>query len=517
MNVHVTYTPLYKKGFMLLESLIAISILLLVSPAFIQYALTFDINRYISSISYAHIQNLYAIDRDIITYPQVQEIDMQSKNCDLFFSSIFQDGGIDIDTIAVDGVPIDFEGVSKDIGDIGEYASTTSDVYGELQFTQDILESTLTSIESFGKTKYGQYTVYIGSNSASTSIADLFAFSYDIDRHELVFRDKYYLGPGIVGMDLYPRIYGMHFRTNQQKSDSFTNPVSSITKYLGVIEKSIVTPFWIMQYRHGDLAPSSTPRIFPLHLNLAGAYPQTIKMYSDWFMIGTQKSLWSELVIGTIETGSEAAQIIEHLEVGAGVHDIALLGDRIIYASPKNPELDSFPIPTEIVKDIYQNGIYSPQFSIDAFDAPGELGNGKSISVHPYGLFLGRTVGNHELYSLISDTRNQSTSVGSITQNSTSTGFDYSYRNPIFANPNISIRRLIYTHDGYGLIALTNSDTDAIKIYVQSKDRGMYQLKELVSLDLPAKPTDAVCIQDQLLLTTESSSIPIVVIYEKSK
>ncbi len=517
MNIPSTHMSSYRKGFMIIESLIAISILLLVSPAFMQYILTFDINRYISSISYAHILNLHHIDRDMVTYPHMQQIDIQSKNCDLFFSSIFQDGAIDIDTITVDNVPIHFEGTQEDIGSISEHTSTTSNVYGELQFTKDMAESGMTSLEFFGKTKYGQYTVYIGSNSASTSIADLFVFSYDIDKHALLFKDKYYLGPGIVGMDLYPRIYGMHFRTNQQQGEGATNQLSSITKYLGAIERSVVRPFWIMQYEHIDMVSSSTPIMSQLHLNLAGAYPQTIKMYSNWFMIGTQKSLWSELVVGSIEPDSETAHIINHQEVGTGIHDVALLGNRVIYASPKNPELDSFSILPEIVKDIYQNGIYSYRFSLDAFEAPGELGNGKSISVHPYGLFLGRTIGNYELYSLISDTRNQSTSVGGIIQNSTSTGFDYSYRNPIFANPNISLRKLIYTHDGYGLIALTNSDTDAIKIYVQPKDRGIYQLKELVSIDLPAKPTDAVCIQDQLLLTTELPSVPLVVIYEKSK
>jgi hypothetical protein len=522
MIMSVTHMSSHNKGFMLIESLIAISILLLVSPAFMQYVLTFDINRYISSISYAHIKNLNTIDRDtidkdIITYPYVQHIDIQSKNCDFFFSSIFQDGGIDIDSIAVDRVPIDFEDVPKYIGDMGVGTSTTSDVYGELQFTRDILKSTMTSIEFFGKTKYGQYTVYVGSNSASTSIADLFSFSYDVDRRTLVFKDTHYLGPGIVGMDLYPRLYGIHFHTNQQQSQGIINPVSSITKHLGMIEKSVVSPFWIMQYGYGDTMSSSTPIISQLSLNLAGAYPQTIKMYSNWFVIGTQKSLWSELVIGTIDQDSKTTQIIEHQEVGAGVHDIALLGDRVIYASPKNPELNSFLLPTEIVKDIYQNNMYSSRFSIDTFDAPGELGNGKSISVYPYGLFLGRTVGNYELYSLISETRNQYASAGGIIQNSTSTRFDYTYRNPIFANPNISLRKLIYTHDGYGLIVLTNSDTDAIKIYVQSKDKGMYQLKELVSIDLPAKPTDAVCIQDQLLITTESPTTPFILVYEKNK
>lgn len=517
MNISIAHTSCWKQGFMLIESLIAISILLLVSPAFMQYVFTFDINRYISSISHAHIASLLPADRDMISGSGTQQIDTQSKNCDFFFSSILHDGTIDIDSMAIDTIPIKFEITSNDTAHLSEYAGTTSGVYSDAQLKQDMIESNMTAIESFGKTMYGQYTVYIGSNSASTSIPDLFVFSYDIDQHALVFKDRYYLGPGIVSMDLHPRLYGAHFYADQQEGEDLTNAVSSIAKYLGMIEKSIVTPLWIMRYRYQDILASSTPIIFSPHLNIAGAYPQAIKMYSNWFIIGTQKSLWSELVIGTLGPDSETAQIMDNFEIGTGVHDIALLGDRIIYASPKNPELDSFSLHPDIIEDIYKgSGVYSPRLSIHGFDAPGELGNGKSISIYPYGLFLGRTVGNHELYSLIQNSISRYVSASSTNQDATSIGPYNAYWNPISANPNISLRKLLYVHDGYGLIALTNSDTDAVKIYMQSKNRNTYQLRELVSLDLPAKPTDAICIQDQLVLTTESPTAPIVVIYEKS-
>jgi hypothetical protein len=481
-----------QKGFMLIESLIAIAILILVSPAFMQYVFTFDINRYLAVISRSHISSVLAIDSAMVEEDSVQQIDIQSKNCDLFFSSILKDGQINISDIAIDSLPMDL-------------IPTTIDV---------LSENILTTIEFFGKSQYGKHTIFIGANSASTSKPDMFVFSYDPDSHSIFLKDIFYLGPGIVGMDLHPKIYGMHFKSSLIQGvggENFPNQKSSITKHLGIIEKSIVTPLWIMKYGPGDIISSSSPHLFSPSINLASAYPQIIKMYSDWFMIGTQKSLWSELIIGKVNTEIQNASIIDHVEVGSGVQDIALLQDRVIFASPKNPELDYFLLNQGASEIIKYGSAYTPIWSIDRFDAPGELGNGKSISMHPYGLFLGRTVGNQELYSLIHTQYGQSTfSTTSIEVISADKYWDIHS-----ANPNISIRKSIYVHDGYGVIVLTNSDTDAIKIYAQEKDGGRYQLRELTSIDLPAKPIDFVCVQDQLLVTTESMVTPVINIYEK--
>lgn len=460
-------------GFLLVDSLIAIAIFVFVTPVLMQFLFRFKIETYVSKISTYATQILTQFDVDLIMNTDALSVDVSEKNCDMLFSSLFTQDG-EIKRLA-----------QKTLIDISTMNTQESDI--------DMINNTLTSIEFIGKTKYGAYTFLLGANSASTTLPDLFVFTFEIEKGTVIQKDKFYLGPGVVDIDTSPKIYN-----------------DSIDKHVGLIERSIVTPFWASRFTLD--AEHDSARMIPVHapqLNLAGAYPQTLKQYGDMVVIGTQKSLWSELVIGKVTHEQDQVELISDLEIGTGVQDLYLNKNQVWFASALNPEFQSRTLPVDIKSTIYQNKYVSIfDMPIQAFDAPGELGNGKNIQVHPYGLFLGRTIGNLELYA-VSQRRVRIPSSDSISATATVS--------VATANPNISTRKMVYTHDGYGLIVLTNDLSDAIKIYIhriqdraENRFRINATISEILSLDLDAKPTDLICIGDNLLITTESNQSPLV-------
>lgn len=459
---HKTYIHrISHAGFTLIDTLIAIAIFVLVSPALMQYFFGFNVLRFIYSVS-GHSQVVIpAQDQRYFMHANISHnnadnfvpVDVSEKNCDIFASELF-------------------EVIEDNNADISIKAESIKDMEGDDVYISD---NTFTSIEYIGKTNWGSYSILIGLNSASTSKPDLLQLSFDPGLQYMILKESKFLGPGVVDIDISPKVYA-----------------DNLAKTIGIVERSLVTPFWIGAIDLNSQSAGMDIRS-DIHLNLAGAYPTVVKQYGGVFIIGTQKSLWSELVVGQVNNSTGIATLLSDTEIGTGVNDVFMDNESIYIASAQNPELSVLEL-SESLKQLMQTvveqqSVFVPlSLNITNFDAPGELGNGKSITPYPYGLFLGRTVGNQELYSIMHLKNSQ---------------------NAISTNPNISIRKMIYVFDGAGLIVLTNSDSDAVKVYIQKSVGETHELDEIISLDLDAKPTDMVCIEDRLFVTTESQVSPL--------
>lgn len=448
-------------GFTLIDTLIAITIFVLVSPALMQYFFGFNVLRFINSVSGHSQVAIPAQDQRYFIHANVSQdnadnfvsVDISEKNCDIFASELF-------------------EAIEDNYANINIKAVSIKDIEGNDVLVSD---NAFTSIEYTGKTNWGDHSLLIGLNSASTSLPDLLQLSFDPGLQYMILKESKFLGPGVIDMDISPKVYA-----------------DNITKTIGIVERSIVTPFWIGMIGHKSQSTGMDIRP-AIHLNLAGAYPTVVKQYGDVFIIGTQKSLWSELVIGQVDNSTGIATLLSDTEIGTGINDVGIDTVSLYIASAQNPELSVLEL-SESLKQLIQTAVEQQSvfvplsLNITNFDAPGELGNGKSLTPYPYGLFLGRTVGNRELYSILHLNNSQNT---------------------VSANPNISIRKMIYVFDGAGLIVLTNSDSDAVKVYIQKSVGETHELDEIISLDLDAKPTDMVCIEDRLFVTTESQVSPL--------
>lgn len=450
-----------KNGFTLIDILVAIAIFILITPSLIQYLFGFNVVNFIDSVSGYSLRGALRYDQSSLSDKSISEntvyaVDVSEKNCDIFASELLE-AKHNKDAVVIEQVPIiDLDG-------------------NEVNLT----DNAFTSIDYVGDTIWGHFSLLIGLNSASTSLPDIWKATFESKSKRLIVVETVLLGPGVVDIDVSPKVYS-----------------SNITKRISAVERSVVNPFWVgeigsgLQSASGELKPV-------LNLNLAGAYPTVVRQYGDMFMIGTQKSLWSELVIGRVDSTMGVSSILFDKEMGSGVNDAFIDTGSLYIASVHNPELN-VQVLTESVKQSIQTSIdrqttsVPSRLQITSFDAPGELGNGKSLAPYPYGVFLGRTVGNQELYSLMKTKNNQ---------------------HVVSANPNSSIRKMIYVFDGMGLIVLTNSDADAVKIYIQKPVANTYELQEIFSFDLESAPTDMICIAGRLFITTESEEVPLISIY----
>lgn len=432
----------YFKGFFLIESLIAIAILILVVPSLLNYILSTDIKKYTNSLISHISKSIYLSDKSYLdnlanmNYMDIAKELVADKNCDLFFSKIQNlktDTNLKIDTVSIDRVEDD-------------------NIFTSIDYIQ-------------GNSDHG--ILMIGLNSASTSMADLVTLDIDLHTYHARVDRSWYLGPGVIAMDMYPR--------------SFENNLVS-QRRVALIERSVVSPFWLFDLANINTNSSSSPiAIFSdIFLN---AYPQAVNIDMKYITIGTQKSPGPELLIFDYKNINSWPM---SFETGVTVNDSVVIGNYLYYASSKNPELDA------VVIDSISTST-NTNIAPYRFDAPGELGNGKAIARYPYGLFLGRTVGNIELYAL-----------GDSQQVTSSHAVVSSY------DTNVSVKKIISAEEGRGIVALFNSPYSGFRVLKHDLTKS---IEELVKIDLPAYPNDLVCILDQVFITLQSTSTPLVVIH----
>lgn len=106
-------------------------------------------------------------------------------------------------------------------------------------------------------------------------------------------------------------------------------------------------------------------------------------------ILGLKKTVGAELRLIDVSRISNPREIAQY-EVGSQINDVILDENNIFIATPKNEELEKL--------------LYNPQnltiSKVSGFDAPKGNGNGKSLDKIGNKIFLGRTVGDKELYVL---------------------------------------------------------------------------------------------------------------------
>jgi hypothetical protein len=201
---------------------------------------------------------------------------------------------------------------------------------------------------------------------------------------------------------------------------------------------------------------------------------------------------------------------------------------RILYATGLNPELQVvhldlatstpvLPVPVSTLVSMPQ----TQKYWFDTFNAPGELGNGKSISLHTYGIFLGRTVGNKELYALSPRTCGDSgvscgayAAHGSQLKNEAPQDRETYIANGV--DTNVSVRKLQSLHDGGGVFALVNTAHNGFQVFkLTNVGADKYSRKEfthIAHVDTPDISTDMFCIGHHVFISTQSTITPFIMI-----
>jgi hypothetical protein len=117
--------------------------------------------------------------------------------------------------------------------------------------------------------------------------------------------------------------------------------------------------------------------------------------------LGTAKSQIAEFHIIDV-SDPLIPQELGSFEINAGINALAIKNSAVFVASPANEEIK--------ILDVSAPGAIR---QIGGFDAPGGSGNGKSLSRFTSTLYLGRTVGGNELYSLNIENPNSPQILGS--------------------------------------------------------------------------------------------------------
>lgn len=142
-----------------------------------------------------------------------------------------------------------------------------------------------------------------------------------------------------------------------------------------------------------DISVLSQPTVVT-NYKLPGSYtdnttiPTALTYYDNTLYLGTQKSQIGELHIIDINNIT-TPQELSSVEINAGVNALGVTSNIVYLASPTEEELKTFDVSDKT----------NPR-QVGIFNASGGSGNGKSLSLWNNTLFLGRTIGNKELYVL---------------------------------------------------------------------------------------------------------------------
>jgi uncharacterized secreted protein with C-terminal beta-propeller domain len=136
--------------------------------------------------------------------------------------------------------------------------------------------------------------------------------------------------------------------------------------------------------------------------------PNTMIYRDNKVFMGLQKSQIEEFQVVDVNN-INSPRVVGSFEIDAGINQILIDGSLAYIASPANEE----------VKMLGIGNLASIQ-QIDAFDASGGSGNGKSLAKSDDLLYLGRTIGRDELYIL--DTKGKLKEIATLNLNTSVIG-----------------------------------------------------------------------------------------------
>ncbi len=461
-----------KEGFILSEIIISLALIVFVSLPILNFIFTQDSNRILSTESRTVFKEIpygpqYVSFSSSTFSSFFSETDIQgyenSDSCDIFFSKILarQSNGMEEDGPGEFNTKPNFLNLYFPQVFADSFASTTN------------LASTINAVRSDNS----QFLL-VGANSSSTTDPDLYIYKANFDT-EFAWVDSLYLGPGV-------------------------NDISISSKHVFISERSLSTPLRYAQlsdfldgiengagYARQTLsliASSTIDHAYPAHLTLSGHFG----------IVGTEKNNSAEVFIIDLLNNARVGEV----EINAGVNSLDIRKNKLYIASPKNPELQIFN---------FQYAASSSTVNISEsapFDASGSSGNGKSLSVTDEKVFLGRTVGNDELYILRPEELHGS-SGAYIAE---------------FMNVNKSIQALRAMHSGRVLVLQTNDPDKAIIFLIDESlaIRPMPGITQTLArassyqiwfeLSLPAPVSDFDCDATRMYIALQSTVQPVAVL-----
>ncbi|MFA6297112.1 MAG: hypothetical protein WC629_00960 [Candidatus Paceibacterota bacterium] len=205
----------------------------------------------------------------------------------------------------------------------------------------------------------GHYA-YIASNTASSSDADFIVLDISDVANPVILS---YLNTG-------PGLLSLHVAGNYAYVGN-----SSVNSQLQIIDVSDrAHPYIVSSYK------------LPGDYNDATTVGNVVFYKAGKIYLGTQKSVVSELHVIDVSSPTSPHELSSY-EIGSAINDIFAFKDRVYVATPDNEELKIFSF------------ISNNLSRVSSYDASGS-GNGKRLSLFLDNLYLGRTVGKDELYSL---------------------------------------------------------------------------------------------------------------------
>lgn len=203
---------------------------------------------------------------------------------------------------------------------------------------------------------------------------------------------------------------------------------------------------------------------------------------SEKLVVGTEKSILPEIVLFNIQTG----QVIQTIEIGYGVNDIALADDLLFVAGPRDPEIEVF--------DLNSNGN-----KIAQYDLPGGSGNAKVLLIYGDILYVGRTKGGNEFVGLEMNFERGVAGVSTSTPGFPTLSITSSiiFKEILNKKINWSIDSMLH-FDEYNIL-LTADEYKEFQLY---KNTDVDQLVSLqATVDLPARANSAMCFKNTVWIT----------------
>ncbi len=201
--------------------------------------------------------------------------------------------------------------------------------------------------------------LYVSLNSTSSSEKDFAVFDYNASS-TLSLIGSLNTGPGISAI-------------TRQKNFIFAANISALSQVQVISIADQFNPIVVSSLK---LFSSST----------ATVSPSSISRYKNNIFLGMKKSSFPEFSV--IDTTNPYALVLKESHAfNSTVNTILSLGGKIFIGTPLSNELSIFNIEPNLSE-------------IGGYDAPQGSGNGKSLTMENNMLFMGRTVGDKELFVL---------------------------------------------------------------------------------------------------------------------
>lgn len=208
-----------------------------------------------------------------------------------------------------------------------------------------------------------------------------------------------------------------------------------------------------------------------------------IYIYKNILIVGTEKSVLPEIEIFDIATGIPIASV----ETNYGINGFYVRDNILFVLSPLDPEIDIFDLTSTLTADsalvvgVPQTLINPPK--IGTYDAPGVLGNGRSMDIVGDHIILGRSKGGDEvsLLHFPSPSMSASTKIGA------SVDMSLLSLNKLLVFTSSSLKRIVEYSVG------TSTLTPRISFANNSRTAGAY------------------CADNTLYVTMQSTSTPLIV------